>query len=84
MAGIGIMTAQARPERAVGQIHVYDGLGKGKSQAALGVVLRSLGLGMTGQKTTETRVLLVQFLKGYGREYAEDARSPPCAKGFPI
>ncbi len=83
MAGIGIVTAQARPERAVGQIHVYDGLGKGKSQAALGVVLRSLGLGMTKQKTTETRVLLVQFLKGGGREYAEDAAIAALRQGFP-
>ena len=42
--GIGIRTAQVRSERLTGQIHVYDGLGKGKSQAALGVVLRSIGL----------------------------------------
>lgn len=40
--GIGIRTAQLRQERIVGQIHVYDGAGKGKSQAALGVVLRSM------------------------------------------
>ncbi|MFN7658161.1 MAG: cob(I)yrinic acid a,c-diamide adenosyltransferase, partial [Dolichospermum sp.] len=44
--GIGIRTAQVRSERLTGQIHVYDGLGKGKSQAALGVVLRSIGLGI--------------------------------------
>jgi len=37
--GIGIRTAQVRSERLV---HVYDGTGKGKSQAALGVVLRSM------------------------------------------
>jgi len=42
--GIGIRTAQVRSERLVGQIHVYDGTG-GKSQAALGVVLRSIGWG---------------------------------------
>ena len=34
--GIGIRTAQLRVHRVVGQIHVYDGAGKGKSQAALG------------------------------------------------
>ncbi len=41
---IGIRTAVERSERITGQIHVYDGVGKGKSQAALGVVLRSIGL----------------------------------------
>ena len=45
-ARVGINTAQDRSERLVGQIHVYDGAGKGKSQAALGVVLRSIGLGI--------------------------------------
>jgi cob(I)alamin adenosyltransferase len=44
--GIGIRTAVERSERITGQIHVYDGAGKGKSQAALGVVLRSIGLGI--------------------------------------
>lgn len=81
MSGIGILTAQRRPERAVGQIHVYDGKGKGKSQAALGVVLRSLGLGMTNP--TETRILLLRFLKGPGREYAEDAAIAALRQGFP-
>ncbi|MFN3927117.1 MAG: cob(I)yrinic acid a,c-diamide adenosyltransferase [Pseudanabaenaceae cyanobacterium] len=83
MAGIGIMTAQKRPERAIGQIHVYDGLGKGKSQAALGVVLRSLGLGMASADPFATRVLLVQFLKGSEREYAEDAAIAALRQGFP-
>ncbi|MFN3361642.1 MAG: cob(I)yrinic acid a,c-diamide adenosyltransferase [Pseudanabaenaceae cyanobacterium] len=77
---IGILTAQARPQRSVGQIHVYDGLGKGKSQAALGVVLRSLGLGMVER---ETRILLLRFLKGPGREYAEDAAIAALQQGFP-
>ena len=81
MADIGIMTAQVRPERAVGQIHVYDGMGKGKSQAALGVVLRSLGLGMLDP--SETRILLLRFLKGVGREYAEDAAIAALKQGFP-
>jgi len=85
MAAIGIMTAQVRPERAIGQIHVYDGMGKGKSQAALGVVLRSLGLGMTATELnpTETRILLLRFLKGPGREYAEDAAIAALQQGFP-
>jgi len=85
MAAIGIMTAQVRTERAVGQIHVYDGMGKGKSQAALGVVLRSLGLGMaaTESNPTETRILLLRFLKGPGREYAEDAAIAALQQGFP-
>jgi len=83
MTGIGIMTAQKRHERAIGQIHVYDGKGKGKSQAALGVVLRSLGLGMTNPDPTETRILLLRFLKGPGREYSEDAAIAALQQGFP-
>ncbi|HBH72022.1 MAG TPA: ATP--corrinoid adenosyltransferase, partial [Synechococcales bacterium UBA10510] len=31
--GIGIRTAAGAEERAYGQLHVYDGDGKGKSQA---------------------------------------------------
>ena len=58
--GIGIRTAQVRSERLVGQIHVYDGAGKGKSQVALGVVLRSIGLGIAAAEPT--RVLLLRFL----------------------
>ena len=79
--GIGIRTAQVRSERIIGQIHVYDGAGKGKSQAALGVVLRSIGLGI---KTSEpSRVLLLRFLKGPGRQYDEDAAIAALQKGFP-
>lgn len=79
--GIGIRTAQNRSERLVGQIHVYDGAGKGKSQAALGVVLRSIGLGIhTG---CQTRVLLLRFLKGPGRTYDEDAAIEALRRGFP-
>ena len=44
--GIGITTASESQERSHGQLHVYDGEGKGKSQAALGVVLRTIGLGI--------------------------------------
>ena len=39
-----------------GLIHVYSGNGKGKTTAALGLLLRAYGHGM--------RVVLVQFLKG--------------------
>ncbi|HEY9698375.1 MAG TPA: cob(I)yrinic acid a,c-diamide adenosyltransferase [Trichocoleus sp.] len=79
--GIGIRTAQNRSERLVGQIHIYDGAGKGKSQAALGVVLRSIGLGIhTG---CQTRVLLLRFLKGPGRTYDEDAAIEALRRGFP-
>jgi cob(I)alamin adenosyltransferase len=79
--GIGIRTAQIRSERLVGQIHVYDGAGKGKSQAALGVVLRSIGLGI--YTVCQTRVLLLRFLKGPGRAYAEDAAIEALQRGFP-
>ena len=79
--GIGIRTAEKRQERLTGQIHVYDGEGKGKSQAALGVVLRSIGLGI---KTSEpSRVLLLRFLKGPGRNYDEDAAIAALQRGFP-
>lgn len=79
--GIGIRTAQTRSERLAGQIHVYDGAGKGKSQAALGVVLRSIGLGIYSD--WQTRVLLLRFLKGPGRPYAEDAAIEALQRGFP-
>jgi cob(I)alamin adenosyltransferase len=62
--GIGIRTAQLTSERLAGQIHVYDGEGKGKSQVALGVVLRSIGLGI--QTFMESRVLLLRFSEGAG------------------
>ena len=80
-SGIGIRTAQQTSERLVGQIHVYDGEGKGKSQVALGVVLRSIGLGI--QTFMESRVLLLRFLKGPGRTYDEDAAIEALQRGFP-
>jgi cob(I)alamin adenosyltransferase len=79
--GIGIRTAQRNNERLTGQIHVYDGEGKGKSQVALGVVLRSIGLGI--QNFMESRVLLLRFLKGPGRTYDEDAAIEALQRGFP-
>ncbi|NJO73801.1 MAG: cob(I)yrinic acid a,c-diamide adenosyltransferase [Leptolyngbyaceae cyanobacterium RM1_406_9] len=79
--GIGIRTAQIRSERITGQIHVYDGAGKGKSQAALGVVLRSIGLGILA--SWQTRVLLLRFLKGPGCTYDEDAAIEALQRGFP-
>lgn len=80
-AGVGIRTAQTRSERISGQIHVYDGAGKGKSQAALGVVLRSIGLGI--QNLSPTRVLLLRFLKGPERTYDEDASIQALQRAFP-
>jgi len=79
--GIGIRTAQKSAEREIGQLHVYDGEGKGKSQAALGVVLRSIGLGIHSEQTN--RVLLLRFLKGSERVYDEDAAIAALQKGFP-
>ena len=79
--GIGIRTAQLRTHRVVGQIHVYDGAGKGKSQAALGVVLRSIGLGINTRSAT--RVLLLRFLKGPERAYDEDGAIAALQQGFP-
>ena len=79
--GIGIVTASDKQERSHGQLHVYDGEGKGKSQAALGVVLRTIGLGICEQR--RTRVLLLRFLKGPGRAYDEDAAIEALQQGFP-
>ena len=79
--GIGILTAQLNSERNTGQIHVYDGEGKGKSQVALGVVLRSIGLGIHSFR--QSRVLLLRFLKGPGRTYDEDAAIEALQRGFP-
>lgn len=80
--GIGIRTAQVATTRLTGQIHVYDGLGKGKSQAALGVVLRSIGLGIN-TPSNSNRVLLLRFLKGPERDYDEDGAIAALQRGFP-
>lgn len=80
--GIGIRTAQLRSSRLTGQIHVYDGSGKGKSQAALGVVLRSIGLGINTANNSN-RVLLLRFLKGPERDYDEDGAITALQRGFP-
>ncbi len=79
--GIGIVTASDSKERSHGQLHIYDGEGKGKSQAALGVVLRTIGLGICEQR--RTRVLLLRFLKGPGRSYDEDSAIEALQQGFP-
>ncbi len=79
--GVGIVTAADRQERSHGQLHIYDGDGKGKSQAALGVVLRTIGLGICEKR--RTRVLLLRFLKGPGRSYDEDAAIEALQQGFP-
>ncbi len=78
---IGIVTAADSKERSHGQLHIYDGEGKGKSQAALGVVLRTIGLGICEKR--QTRVLLLRFLKGPGRAYDEDPAIEALQQGFP-
>ena len=79
--GIGIVTASDSKERSKGQLHIYDGEGKGKSQAALGVVLRTIGLGICEKK--QSRVLLLRFLKGPERAYDEDSAIEALQRGFP-
>jgi len=79
--GIGIVTASDSQERSKGQLHIYDGEGKGKSQAALGVVLRTIGLGICEKR--QSRVLLLRFLKGPGRAYDEDSAIEALQRGFP-
>ena len=79
--GIGIVTASDSQERSKGQLHIYDGEGKGKSQAALGVVLRTIGLGICEKR--QSRVLLLRFLKGPERSYDEDPAIEALQRGFP-
>jgi len=79
--GIGIVTASDSQERSKGQLHIYDGEGKGKSQAALGVVLRTIGLGICEKR--QSRVLLLRFLKGPERSYDEDSAIEALQRGFP-
>ena len=50
------------PKKDLGYLHVYTGEGKGKTSAALGMLLRAAGQGH--------RVLMIQFLKG-DREVGE-------------
>jgi len=79
--GIGIVTASDSQERSKGQLHIYDGEGKGKSQAALGVALRTIGLGICEKR--QSRVLLLRFLKGPERPYDEDSAIEALQRGFP-
>ena len=75
---IGIVTAADSRERSHGQLHIYDGEGKGKSQAALGVVLRTIGLGICEQR--QTRVLLLRFLKVQAVPTTRMRPSRPCSR----
>ena len=52
-----------QPDRKKGLVIVNTGNGKGKTTAALGIVLRAWGRGM--------RVCVIQFLKSEGARYGE-------------
>jgi cob(I)alamin adenosyltransferase len=45
------------PEEARNQLHIYYGYGKGKTTAAVGLIIRSLGAGR--------KAVMIQFDKGY-------------------
>jgi cob(I)alamin adenosyltransferase len=47
---------RSHPKKQLGKLHVYTGEGKGKTSAALGVLLRAAGQGHS--------VVMIQFLKG--------------------
>lgn len=49
-------------ERSIGLVQVYTGCGKGKTTAALGLVMRAAGRGYS--------TIVIQFMKG-GRNYGE-------------
>jgi len=74
--GIGIRTAQVRSERLVGQIHVYDGTGKGKSQAALWFCAR-----LIGDKYAERNPRFAAAVLKGPRAYDEDGAM--LQQGFP-
>jgi cob(I)alamin adenosyltransferase len=65
----------------IGRFSIYSGAGKGKSAAALGVVLRSFGLGVASN--LKHRVALVRFLKGADRAYDEDAAIDAIRQRYP-
>jgi cob(I)alamin adenosyltransferase len=65
----------------IGRFSIYSGAGKGKSAAALGVVLRSFGLGVASNQ--KHRVALVRFLKGADRAYDEDAAIDAIRQRYP-
>lgn len=69
--GLGISRVNSQDSRIEGKIHVYDGAGKGKSQAALGIVLRSIGLGIANP-LVGSKVMLLRLLKGADRDFDED------------
>lgn len=69
MVELGIDNVQEIPSRIEGQILLYTGEGKGKSQCALGLALRMLGLSISNNQ--KNKVLIVRFLKG-GKGYTED------------
>ena len=75
---IGISSAVEQTERELGQVQVYNGSGKGKSQAALGVVLRTIGLGLLDRSA---RVLIIRF--GRECEGEEMASISAIQNGFP-
>ncbi len=60
MNRVGITTALSQ-DRERGQLQIYTGEGKGKTQAALGVVMRSIGMGLVDPSS---RVLLLRFASG--------------------
>ncbi|WP_218079448.1 cob(I)yrinic acid a,c-diamide adenosyltransferase [Anthocerotibacter panamensis] len=67
-----VLSIQAAQEITtdLGRFSLYAGEGKGKSAAALGVALRSMGLGIAQRQNH--KVALVRFLKGPERPYDED------------
>lgn len=81
MVQLGIENVQKIPSRIEGQILLYTGEGKGKSQCALGLALRMIGLGISNNR--KNKVLIVRFLKGGNKEYSEDIALKAIKDSYP-
>ena len=75
--GIGIVTARQPRDQRVNYIFMMEK--EGKSQAALGVVLRTIGLGICEKRQSESYFL---DFKGPERAYDEDSAIEALQRGF--
>ena len=65
---------EAEMKEKLGLVHIYTGDGKGKTTAAMGLILRASGRGL--------RVILLQFMKGRGTGELNTLRLLPGVQVF--